>query len=182
MMGISQMNSISMLKILEEKFKLKNIGWLSRSVFDIWLLIISWCIWKFQKDLFVILQTRSISLFYQSWLFLGCNAENDWHKTWIDEWYGCFSFSILRKKNWLIIMHLIIKKDHCSKQNTPRVLFPSALPRSYNSVCDDTMCFRHIIETIKISLPWHRFGFWSHFLSDAPEPPSAILLFDHINL
>ena len=39
---------------------------------------------KIWKHFHAILYTRLLSLFYKSWIILGCNFENDWYQTRIN--------------------------------------------------------------------------------------------------
>ena len=61
------------------KFNMKNMGdyhghYLKKCIF------ISWCFWNVYWHVLKILQTQSLSLFQFSWIELGWDVKNDWHR------------------------------------------------------------------------------------------------------
>ena len=54
-----------------EYIQSKYNAWISRSAFEVTYSSACWCLWKFQKDLFIIFQTWSMSLFHKSRIVIG---------------------------------------------------------------------------------------------------------------
>lgn len=76
-MSIYLMKIMNMLKMFGRHSTLKQ--WVNTMIY-IWNQSSTCrCIWEVQKDLYAILQTRSLSLFHISGFIMGCCIKNDWY-------------------------------------------------------------------------------------------------------